>query len=94
MPVASMSAALGYAPSQQTVINVAYGYVSTEQPAPATLDDPVYVVIPSHSTEHSEAMAFPAIHGTTLPAPGTDCLVGRDERGKWWLLSWTGSYGA
>jgi hypothetical protein len=92
-PIVSRSMALGLAPSQNVDLNLVYGYVSLEQPPPTHFDDLAYVVVPSHSSEHSIPMAFPAIHGSTLPVAGTSCLVAYDERNVPWVVSWTGSYG-
>jgi hypothetical protein len=95
MPLANMSTALGYAPSQQVSTTLVYGYVSTEQPAPTSLADPAYIVVPSHSSEHSIPMSitgFPATEEVPLPVRGTTCLVGYDERNGPWIVSWSGPY--
>lgn len=52
------------------------GYVSTARPAPATFDDPVWVILPAHSTDRPIGpLAWPAVHGNTLPVQGTPVVV-------------------
>jgi hypothetical protein len=70
---------------------VASGYVSTLQPAPTSFDDPVYVIVPSHSTDRPYGpLAWPAIHGATKPDQGTPCWVAFDDNDTPIIVSWTG----
>ncbi len=53
-----------------------YATVSTTQPAPASFDDPLYVVEP-HAPDEFRVVngGIPAIHGTTLPIAGDSVWV-------------------
>jgi hypothetical protein len=69
------------------------GYISRLAPAPTTFDAPVYVVIPTHSPDHSYGpCVWPVIHGGTKPAQGTPCIVAFDDTGVATVISWTGVY--
>ncbi len=84
----------GQRPDGQRGQQLVAGYVSREQPAPATFDDPVYVVL-GWNPGNSFPLSWPAIHGATLPAQGAAVLVGYDDaqpHGKCWLLSWEGAH--
>ncbi len=86
----------GQRPDGQRGQQLVAGYVSRQQPAPATFDDPVYVVL-GWNPSNSFPLAWPAIHGNTLPAQGAAVLVGYDDaqpHGKCWVLSWDGAYAA
>ena len=52
------------------------GYISTVHPAPASFGEPVYVIVPSHSTSVPLGPCeWGALHGTALPAQGARCQV-------------------
>jgi hypothetical protein len=55
---------------------LAPGYVSTARPAPTSFTEPVWVILPEHSTEAPIPCAWGAEHGTTLPAQGDRVIVG------------------
>jgi len=52
------------------------GYVSTARAAPAAFGDPVWVILPEHSTEAPVACSWSAEYGTSLPAQGARVVVG------------------
>jgi hypothetical protein len=70
------------------------GYVSTEQEAPSTMDDQVFVVLDNTSSEASVPMPFPAIHGGSLPLPGAKVVVGYDQNNTPYIAWWAGTYSA
>src|ERR1700674_4585358 len=74
------------------------GYVSTARPAPVGFEDPVWVILPEHSTERPVGpLAWPAIHGNTLPTQGTRVTVIFDgeqvPKLVWWDGAQTGGTG-
>lgn len=70
------------------------GYVSTSQPAPQSFDDPVYVVVPTHSTERMYGpVQWPAIHGTALPVKGSPTWLAIDDNGAPVVVWWGALYG-
>jgi hypothetical protein len=72
---------------------IAVGYVSALQPLPATFDDPVWVIVPAHSSERLYGpLAWPAIHGATLPTARTAMWVAFDADGTPLVVSWTGTH--
>lgn len=72
---------------------IAVGYVSRSRPAPRGFEDPIWVIVPSHSVEVAYGpCAWPAIHGSTLPAQGTPVWLGFDNEGTPVVLSWTGAH--
>jgi hypothetical protein len=84
-------AILGARPTGQgRILNVCAGYVSLNRPAPASFDDPAWVIIPSHSAQVPVPLSWPAIHGATMPAPGTPVTVAYDDQGTPQLISWAG----
>jgi len=69
------------------------GYVSRSRPVPRSFDDPLWVVVPSHSVERAYGpCAWPAIHGNTIPTQGTPVWLGFDTDGFPIVLSWTGTH--
>jgi hypothetical protein len=65
------------------------GYVSLNQPAPASFSDPVFVIVPSHDPSDAIGpLTWSADHGSLLPVQGTTVVVGLDEYGQFHLLSW------
>jgi hypothetical protein len=78
-------------PTGEQNLQVVYGYVSLQKPAPAAFSDPLYVVIPSHDAERSIEFAggaWPQDHGAQVPQPGAAVIVGYDERGVPACLAW------
>ena len=70
-----------------------HGVVSYEQAAPAHFSDPLFVTVPGHSSEVPIRFDFwPAVNGATLPARGADVLVGYDERGVPFVVTWIGAH--
>lgn len=70
---------------------VVVGYVSRSRPAPASFDLPVWVIVPSHSVDRVYGpLAWPAIHGATLPAQGASVWLAFDDNGTPIVLSWVG----
>lgn len=77
----------------QPRVQIIAGKVSPNMPAPATFNDPLYVVRPNWRPDYYWAVAdWPACHGNTLPAQGTDCLLALDEQGGLWVLHWKGTH--
>lgn len=69
------------------------GYVSTLRTAPAGFDDPVWVIVPTHSTEAPYGpLKWPAIHGATKPVAGTPMWVAFDDNGTPVVITWTGTH--
>lgn len=73
---------------------VVNGYVSRSKPAPASFADPLWVIIPSYSTEAPyRCLQWGAIHGATLPAQGAAAVVLMDNEGvptvAWWAGEWS-----
>ena len=67
---------------------LARGYIAS---TPVTFQEGVKVILPEGSTERSYGPCkWPAIHGTTKPAVGDECVVGFDERNMPTVLSWEG----
>jgi hypothetical protein len=75
-----------YGPDGNARERLSEGTVSSEQPVPSSPDDPVWVVLSTHTG--SVPMAFQMMHGEALPQPGADVVVGFDEHGTacvvWW----------
>lgn len=78
-------------PTGQRAQQVVSAYISVEKPAPATADDPAYVVIPSHNPNGSTALKWPQLHGITLPSQGAAALVLYDEQNAPNLVWWDGA---
>jgi hypothetical protein len=69
------------------------GHVSSARAAPAGFEDPVWVIVPSHSIDRPYGpCAWPAIHGATLPVHGTPVWVAFDEHNVPVVVSWTGTH--
>lgn len=84
---------VGTRPTGRRNTVLVYGYVSVQKLPPAAFTDPMWVVIPSHSSEISWRMDhWPAIHGGTLPTRGTPVLCAYDDRGAMWVISWDGAF--
>ena len=67
------------------------GYISKSRPAPASFTDPVYVIAEDHSEDRPYGpMAWPAIHGATMPAQGSACVFVMDQNNTPTLVSWKG----
>jgi hypothetical protein len=65
------------------------GMISTRQPAPQSLIDPLFVVLPDWNPDvYFEINDWPACHGTELPPAGNECLLQYDHqdnlRCTWW----------
>jgi hypothetical protein len=65
------------------------GMISLRQPAPQSLIDPLYVVLPEWNPNiYFEVLDWPACHGTELPPAGNECLLQYDHqdnlRCTWW----------
>jgi hypothetical protein len=65
------------------------GMISLRQPAPQSLIDPLYVVLPEWNPNiYFEVLDWPACHGTELPPAGNECLLQYDDqdnlRCTWW----------
>lgn len=68
------------------------GYVSTIRPAPLSFSEPVWVIVPGYSTDRPLGPCeWPAIHGSSLPLQGAECVVGFDDQHKPTLVWWAGS---
>ena len=81
----------GSRPTGQRAQVIVSGYVSTEQPAPASFTDPLYVVIGSVSSEISfEFQYWPVLHGNTLPVAGTVVRLGYDDNRVPYVAGWDG----
>lgn len=69
------------------------GYVAPSRPAPASFDDPVWVILPEYSLD---ALVGPcewgALHGNTLPAQNAYVLVAFDDRGHPVVVWWAGAH--
>lgn len=75
------------------VLRIVAGYVSQNRPAPAGFDDPVWVIVPSHSPDVPYGpMSFAAEHGASLPVAGSAVTLGIDDNGAPVVLRWEGSY--
>jgi hypothetical protein len=70
--------------------SVVGGYVSRSKPAPASFDAPMWVIVPSHSTEVAIPCAWGAIHGATMPAQGTPVTVVYDDNEVAVVVWWKG----
>jgi hypothetical protein len=69
------------------------GYVSLNATPPAAFDDPVWVIVPSHSPDAPYGpLDWPAEHGNTLPAAGTPVVIGIDDVGAAHVLRWSGQH--
>lgn len=80
----------GGAPTPASVVS---GYVSRVRAAPASFADPVWVIVPGHSTDRPYGpLAWPANHGATLPVAGTPVWVAFDENGTPLIVSWAGAH--
>ncbi len=78
------------APAPSAIVS---GYVSGSRPAPASFDDPVWVILPSHSNDRPYGpLAWPTIHGATKPVAGTPVWVAFDENSTPVLVSWEGAH--
>jgi hypothetical protein len=72
---------------------VAVGYLSTIRPAPATFDDPIWVIVPSHSEDRPYGPCpWPAIHGNTKPTQGTTVWIAFDDNHAPVVISWEGNH--
>lgn len=87
-------ALMGGRPTGSRQQQILSGYVSLAKPAPVSASDPVWVVIPAHSSEASIPLAWPQVHGSTLPASGDAVLLGYDENYTPYVVWWAGVYGA
>jgi hypothetical protein len=75
------------------ILRILSGYVSLNRTAPTDHDDPVWVIIPSHSPDTPYGpFQFAAEHGATLPAAGTSVVVGIDDLGQGHILRWYGAF--
>ena len=69
------------------------GYISTTHAAPVGFDEPVYVIVPEHSTQVPLGPChWGAIHGATLPKQGAACVVVFDEREVPVIVWWEGQH--
>lgn len=59
--------------------------------APATLNDPMYVLIPEESTDYNYGPCEWVPKGTTIPQAGAACLVVFDEEGTPYVPWWEGN---
>lgn len=58
------------------------GYVSTRQAAPTAFGDPLFVVLPTYSTEHAIGPCkWAAVQGAALPAQGARVIVAFSDEG-------------
>lgn len=83
---------IGARPKGNRLQDIVSGYISTEQPAPTNFNANAHVVIPSHNPEGSTALAWPAIHGNTMPAQGAQALVAYDQNSTPFLIWWAGTH--
>jgi hypothetical protein len=67
------------------------GKVSSQQPAPASFTDPLYVVLPDFSPDHSEPARWAPLWGLALPEQGVDVLVALDDSRRPYAVWWDGS---
>lgn len=81
-------ALVGGRPTGSVGQQIVSAYVSTEKPAAATTDDPVYVVVPAMSTEVSLPLPWPQSLGTTPPGQGDQLLVAYDENRTPHIIVW------
>lgn len=79
----------GYEPTQHSP--VVDGYVSRVRPAPASMSDPVWVIVPASSLDKSYRCAWSPIHGQTLPAQGAAVKVAMSAEGVPTVVWWDGS---
>ena len=76
-----------------TTPSIVSGYVSGSRPVPMSFDAPVWVILPSHSSDRPYGpLSWPAIHGATKPAAQTPVWVAFDENGTPVLVSWEGTH--
>lgn len=78
-------------PNGRRTRQIVFGTVSTEKTAPAAFADSLWVVIPTHSSDHSREFIggkWPQCHGTTLPVAGDVVIVGYDERNQGHIITW------
>lgn len=69
------------------------GYVSLNKPVPASFSDPLWVIVPSYSTEAPyRCVQWGAIHGAQLPAAGAACQVTMSPEGIPTVVWWSGEY--
>ena len=59
---------------------------------PADASAELLVRIDSYGTQDAREVVNWDPHGQTLPTAGAACLVGRDEDGGWWVISWVGGW--
>lgn len=67
------------------------GIVSTAMPIPTTIGEPLYVVIPAHSTELAVPVTrWAPLYGAQLPTAGAEALVAYDSNGRPYVVWWEG----
>lgn len=59
---------------------------------PATAADSLFVTIDSYATNNRFGPCVWTPRGSALPLAGTSCIVGLDENGNAWVVSWDGPY--
>jgi len=80
----------GPSPHQRQLVT---GIVSPNRPAPSHYDDPLFVVLPSFSSDISfQCEHWPKIHGSTFPAPGAETLICFDDAHTPHCIWWDGLY--
>jgi hypothetical protein len=68
------------------------GYVSTARAAPTSFEDPIYVILPEHSTDRPIGpLVWPAIHGSALPQQGAPVTVVFDGEDVPHVVWWEGT---
>ena len=84
---------VGGRPTGLQAQQIMFGQVSQNQPAPASFNDPVFVLVPAISMETPYGpLSWPATHGRTLPGPGDSMVLALDERGVVHVIAWDGAY--
>lgn len=71
---------------QQSVV---HAVVSLRKPQPASFSDPLYVIIPDWRPDYAiKLVDWPAVHGATLPVPGDEAVLIRDDFNTFWCVWW------
>jgi hypothetical protein len=74
---------------QQKII---WGQVSTNQPAPTSFSQPLYVTRPAWNPDYNWTITdWPACHGSTLPAQGAECMLIIDTANNLRCVWWDGT---
>jgi hypothetical protein len=78
--------------SGQTVYKIQVGYVSQNQPAPSSLTEPLYAIVPGYDPSVPFGpLTWPASHGNALPAPGDLCVLAWDDNNTCHCVAWDGT---